>query len=189
MTNRICTFDGCDRKHSARGLCSVHYNQLRRGKGLSPAETRGRRTKPHRVAGYDSSNGIESCWPWLGTIDAHGYGVVMRNGVMHKAHRYVWEESNGKIPPGLVLDHKCFTKACVNPSHLRAITQKQNSEHLQGATKASTTGVRNVFKRGDKFVAQVRHNRKLHHAGTFATIEDATIAAENTRRLLFTHAD
>ncbi len=29
MTERVCTVDGCGRKHKARGLCQTHYDQLR----------------------------------------------------------------------------------------------------------------------------------------------------------------
>ena len=114
----------------------------------------------------------------------------MRNGVMMKAHRYVWEQLVAPIAPGMVLDHICFVPQCVNPSHLRVVTQKQNSEHLRGATKASTTGVRNVFRvSGGKYVVQIRHNRKLIHIGTYVTLDDAAEAAQSARARIFTHAD
>ena len=40
--------------------------------------------------------------------------------------RVVYEEHYGPIPKGLVIDHKCGNGACVEPTHLRAITQRQN---------------------------------------------------------------
>ena len=46
------------------------------------------------------------------------------------AHRVSFEIANGPIPEGLVLDHKCRTKCCVNPTHLRAVTRHESRERM-----------------------------------------------------------
>lgn len=33
---KTCSFDGCLRKHRAKGLCRAHYNQQAKGKDLTP---------------------------------------------------------------------------------------------------------------------------------------------------------
>lgn len=69
------------------------------------------------------------CWLWLGTINSHGYGHFMvwepRKGNIH-AHRFSWEMAHGPIPKGMVIDHKCRERSCVNPAHLRVVTDKEN---------------------------------------------------------------
>ena len=37
-----CTFDGCVKKHYAKGLCDGHYQQQRRGEQLRPLQQKGR---------------------------------------------------------------------------------------------------------------------------------------------------
>lgn len=37
---KACTFEGCDRKLVARGLCGGHYSQLRAGRELAPIHVR-----------------------------------------------------------------------------------------------------------------------------------------------------
>lgn len=36
MKTRFCEFEGCDKKHSAKGYCAGHYYQLYRGEELRP---------------------------------------------------------------------------------------------------------------------------------------------------------
>lgn len=174
----------------AKGLCGVHYNQRRRGAELLPITSRPHRRPTRRFTTHYEVGPEASCWPWLGTIEATGYGVLFSNGRFQKGHRYVWEQRVGPIPAGMVLDHECFNTKCVNPKHLRVVTQKQNSEHQKGANKNSKSGIRNVFPtRNGKWIVQIRHNRKLINIGTFEDISEAEIAAKEARAKYFTHAD
>jgi hypothetical protein len=43
-----------------------------------------------------------------------------------KAHRVAYERAHGLLPKGLVIDHLCRNKACVNVEHLEAVTQREN---------------------------------------------------------------
>lgn len=76
-----------------------------------------------KVSKIDNATG---CWSWKGAIDAHGYGSFVIEGLTQKAHRVSYEISKGEIAEGLVIDHICKNKACVNPEHLRAISRIEN---------------------------------------------------------------
>jgi hypothetical protein len=41
-------------------------------------------------------------------------------------HRIAYEAERGSIPEGLVLDHLCRNRGCVNPWHLEPVTNIQN---------------------------------------------------------------
>lgn len=66
------------------------------------------------------------CWLWAGSRSVRGYGRIWYQGKRWLAHRLVWELSGNILDPSLVLDHKCRIHACVNPGHLRQVTQKEN---------------------------------------------------------------
>jgi len=132
-----------------------------------------------------------TCWNWTGATRYDGYGRVYVGSAKHYVHRIAWELTNGPIPDGKYLDHKCHNTSCVNPQHLRPVTAKENAEHLTGSYKNSKTGIRGVFwnKGKQKYTARVAHNKKIHHAGYFADIKDAEAAAVAKRLELFTHND
>lgn len=66
------------------------------------------------------------CWLWAGAHVWNEYGVIRSDGRAVYAHRYSYEGLIGRIPDGLQLDHRCRTRSCVNPSHLEAVTQREN---------------------------------------------------------------
>jgi hypothetical protein len=70
----------------------------------------------------------DECLRWSGKKDKGGYGVLGRriDGKlkMFQAHRYLYEQTEGKIQEGMFMDHICRVRCCVNPYHLRVVTPK-----------------------------------------------------------------
>lgn len=98
----------------------------------------------------------DPCWNWTGAVQANGYGrfslrafcrwkVEACNGFVPEfrgtpiligkeaiktairfAHRVSYAFFNGPIPKGLMVDHLCHNTRCVNPAHLRLLTNEAN---------------------------------------------------------------
>jgi HNH endonuclease len=72
------------------------------------------------------------CWLWTAGVDGKGYGQIRGDHQVDgstkylRAHRVAYEMAKGSIPKGLVLDHLCRNKTCVNPDHLEPVPQKTN---------------------------------------------------------------
>lgn len=78
-----------------------------------------------RLLGRTSGSGDE-CWTWQGS-KVGGYGRIrVDRSRLALAHRVAYEHFVGPIPEGLVLDHTCRNRACVNPAHLEPVPQVEN---------------------------------------------------------------
>lgn len=75
-----------------------------------------------------------SCWFWQARLNAQGYTVFKVNGKIVHVHRWAYETFKGPIPEGLVVDHLCTNRSCVNPDHLEAITVKENNIRAKGTS-------------------------------------------------------
>lgn len=76
---------------------------------------------------YEPNSG---CWIYSGCLDRDGYGraTIRENGTRRTriVHRVVYEAHKGKIPEGLVADHKCKVRSCCNPDHIEPVTAAEN---------------------------------------------------------------
>ena len=71
--------------------------------------------------------GPDECWPWLGATNNCGYGVMFAaRGEVVRVHRAVYELEKGPIPAGKLILHRCHTRNCCNPRHLRPGTHREN---------------------------------------------------------------
>jgi hypothetical protein len=78
------------------------------------------------------------CWISTYSVGSHGYpqvGWQREDGrvTMTTAHRVAWWAVNQRpIPPGITVDHVCRRKRCVNPAHLRLLTNPENAAGSSG---------------------------------------------------------
>jgi len=133
----------------------------------------------------------ESCWNWTAARKPNGYGAFWDGERLAYAHRFAYEATSGNIPDGMQIDHTCHSRTCVNPSHLRVVTAKQNVENTLAIRSDNTSGYRGIIwdKARHAWMARVTHHGNDHFAGYFSTREGAAAAAVAKRNELFTHND
>lgn len=128
-----CGTPGGYHRHRRRGQhpCSACAEARRAAlKEQRAAKQAGLTTKPKapeerfwsKVAKADGNG----CWNWMASLNSDGYGQFTINRRPLRAHRYAYELLKDAIPAGLVLDHACRNRRCVNPDHLEPVTNREN---------------------------------------------------------------
>lgn len=122
----------------------------------------------------------------VGSISAKGYLQVCINGSPHYVHRIVWALHGKESAP--VLDHINGNKTDNRIENLRAATYSQNGMN-RTLNSNSTSKIKGVYwyKNAQKWRGVVQLDGKQHHAGYFATKEEATVAVVAMRAQL--HGD
>lgn len=124
---RICSIEGCNRKHRARDLCKLHYEIVtKKGKNKFPPIA--------SLSRYDvflsKIQIVKDCWIWQGCKLKNGYGLFYLNRKQITTHRYSYLHHKGEIPENLCVLHICDTPSCVNPSHLVLGSQQDNLKDM-----------------------------------------------------------
>lgn len=128
MGTTACMVEGCDRNVRARGWCSLHYQRwVQYGDPLFVQRNRINADPPTRLLAKIAVGGPAECWPWTGTRNDLGYGILRVTGKNVRAHRFAYELASGRpIPVGLEVCHRCDNPPCCNPAHLFLGTQGDN---------------------------------------------------------------
>lgn len=129
----------------------------------------------------------DSCWNWTGTRTWNGYGEYHYDKERFRAHRFSYQELVGQIPDGLILDHLCRNRLCVNPAHLEPVTNRENL--LRGAGFPAVHAKKTTCPRGHPYdriysgerkcsicaaQAKVRYRREAKHRLALTEPETAT---------------
>jgi hypothetical protein len=95
----------------------------------------------------------EGCWLWTGTRTRYGYFYIGNHRMM-KAHRFSWILSNGPIPNGMCILHRCDNPPCLNPSHLWIGTQAQNVQDMRSKGRERHRGAKGEAHLGSKLTTE-----------------------------------
>lgn len=95
---------------------------------------------PERVAERAAQRYIEApngCFISTYSVASHGYAQIGWSSPNERhvvlAHRAVWVHEHGRqIPEGMTIDHQCKERRCVNPRHLRLMTNFENARRTSG---------------------------------------------------------
>jgi len=102
---------------------------------------------------YEPNSG---CWIYSGCLDRDGYGraTIRENGTSRTriVHRVVYAAHKGKIPEGLVADHKCKVRSCCNPDHIDIVTPGENQRRGDsGKASHERAMARDACAKGHKY--------------------------------------
>lgn len=103
------------------------------------------------------------CWIWKAAVSKYGYGMVGRRLWRSTAHRVAYVITNGEIPKGLLVRHKCDNPPCVNPAHLELGTHADNMHDM--VVRGRTNNQRGEKASGAKLSnAQAKEMHARYHA-------------------------
>lgn len=177
-----CVYAGCDQpKGRAFGLCNAHYLRQSRGKPMdTPIRKKGASDSERFWTKVDKSG---ACWLWTGAR-TRSYGIFRIDGRNRVAHRVSYEWHYGPIPEGFEVDHMCFSRACVAPTHLRLLDHQANGQNRAAANSNSKSGIRGVYwsEQRNGWMSAGTIGDQITRFGPFPTADEANEAITAWRR-------
>jgi hypothetical protein len=71
----------------------------------------------------------DACWEFQGSCDP--YGHLSYQGKRIRGHVLAWKLTNGPVPSGLCVLHKCDNPPCCRPDHLFLGTRADNTKDMR----------------------------------------------------------
>jgi hypothetical protein len=71
------------------------------------------------------------CLLYTKALDKDGYPRISLPGKKGLGSRVVYEKHYGAIPAGHEVDHICHVRRCIEPTHLRALSHRDNVIHIK----------------------------------------------------------
>lgn len=144
---------------------------------------RGREVSDRIAENSGPADAATGCIPWTGwTHDGYAALTVGQDRLL------VFHHLLGPTPEGMVREHRCRNRACVNPEHLRFIPDYGNAQN-RPARAGSKSGHRGVTQqKNGTWQARCMVDGESHSLGTFGTVEEAAAAASEGRKRLMPFA-
>ena len=185
---RSCGIEGCERRHEARGWCSLHYKRWRRlGDPEGKAQRQGAPTlsgpdgavrlelEPgvHTLVDAEDAERLGAKKPYLGS-NGYAYLTFWTDGAARSDTLHGWLFG---VESGMHIDHLNGDKLDNRMANLRHVSPQQNQVNRKRLNRNNTSGVRGVTRgRRGNWVAQITVNRKNHRLGEFKSIAEAAEA-------------
>jgi hypothetical protein len=142
----MCSVEYCDSESKHLGLCAKHYNRQHKY-GDTGVNKKG---SPDYLRFWTKVKIVAECWEWQGFVDPNGYGQFYPTHTKNElAHIYAYKFVYDIVPEGLVIDHLCRNRKCVNPFHLEAVTQRVNT--LRGIGPSALNAVKTHCPQGHPY--------------------------------------
>lgn len=122
---RLCKVENCSRRHHSHGYCHMHAYRFR--KNGTPDLLVTPPGAPTQFLHEAASSEISDCIVWPYGRKGAGYPAVHVGSKMLGAHAVACEQRHGPAPVGHQAAHNCGNRLCVNGSHLRWATPKENN--------------------------------------------------------------
>jgi hypothetical protein len=78
---------------------------------------------------HEVSSGLRvpsPCWVWTGTVNGSGYAELSYAGTTCMPYRQMYGWYCRPIPDHQEVHHRCYNTRCIRPSHLQAVTRREN---------------------------------------------------------------
>ena len=181
MSNKTCTLAGCESKHTARGYCEKHYNNLRY-RGCAGNEPR--TTKKHERLGLNHrKHELYPSWDGMrqrcSNPNSSHYALYGGRGIVVCAR---WQNSfaaflkdMGERPEGMTLD-RVENDGNYEPDNCRWATPTEQILNRR-KNKNNTSGHVGVYlRKSGKWSAEIWSNYKKVYLGLYANLDDAISA-------------
>ena len=120
----------------------------------------------------------DACWLWQGSRDPRGYGQLTISRISRtplKAHRVAYALTHGAVPAGACILHACDEPQCVNPSHLRAGTQRENFPEAIQKKRWRAPGPRLTPARREALLTAVAEGARQVDVARMFGVTEATV--------------
>ena len=122
----------CDTAAYSLGLCKAHWMRERSGRSIAGrVAARGLTDVEHVDALLAAGMWVDDCLI-ADRIGHSGYATNVKdeNGKPIATHRLVYRVKVAEIPAGEQIHHICANRPCINPLHLVAATQRENTAEM-----------------------------------------------------------